>query len=173
MRKAQNDKKFFEEIYNTTYTGLRKFVCYKSASEVLVDDILQEVYIEVFRHMDQLRMHENVVGWVYKTADYKIKKLNEAYYKYYKKKISTDEWNFAYEDSALAEIIQSGEYESILNEEEFWILTMKYKKGYSHQEIAKIKNISEANSKMKLSRIIKKLKNGIELQIILAIIFFS
>ena len=99
--------------------------------------------------------------------------MNEVYCKYYNNKTNIEEWNLTYEENALAEIIQSSEYQSILNEDEFLLLMMKYKEGYSHQEIAKIKNITEANSKMKLSRIIKKLKNGIELQIILAIILLN
>ena len=52
MNKAQKDKEFFEEIYNTTFAGLRKFVAYRCINATLVDDILQEIYIEVFRHID-------------------------------------------------------------------------------------------------------------------------
>lgn len=173
MNKVQKDKEFFEEIYNTTFIGLRKFVVYRCTNPALVDDILQEVYIEVFKHIDQLREHENIVGWVYKTADNKTKKLNEVYNKYYNHKTELEEWNLTYEENGLAEIIQTNEYQSILSEDEFLLLMMKYKEGFSHQEIAKIKNITENNSKMKLSRIIRKLKNGIELQIILAIILLN
>lgn len=173
MNKVQKDKEFFEEIYNTTFIGLRKFVVYRCTNPALVDDILQEVYIEVFKHIDQLREHENIVGWVYKTADNKTKKLNEVYNKYYNHKTELEEWNLTYEENGLAEIIQTNEYQSILSEDEFLLLMMKYKEGFSHQEIAKIKNITESNSKMKLSRIIRKLKNGIELQIILAIILLN
>ena len=173
MNKVQKDKEFFEEIYNTTFIGLRKFVVYRCINSAVVDDILQEVYIEVFKHIDQLREHENIVGWVYKTADNKTKKLNEVYNKYYNHKTELEEWNLTYEENELAEIIQTNEYQSILSEDEFLLLMMKYKEGFSHQEIAKIKNITENNSKMKLSRIIRKLKNGIELQIILAIILLN
>ncbi len=173
MSIAQKDKEFFEEIYNTTFAGLRKFVTYRCTNPALVDDILQEVYIEVFRHIDQLREHENIAGWVYKTANNKTKKLNEVYHRYYSNKTNIEEWNLTYEENALAEIIQTNEYQSILKEDEFLILMMKYKEGYSHQDIAKIKNITESNSKMKLSRIIKKLKNRIELQIILVIILLN
>ena len=173
MNKVQKDKEFFEEIYNTTFIGLRKFVVYRCTNPALVDDILQEVYIEVFKHIDQFREHENIVGWVYKTADNKTKKLNEVYNKYYNHKTELEEWNLTYEENGLAEIIQTNEYQSILSEDEFLLLMMKYKEGFSHQEIAKIKNITESNSKMKLSRIIRKLKNGIELQIILAIILLN
>ena len=48
MSIAQKDKEFFEEIYNTTFAGLRKFATYRCTDSALVDDILQEVYIEVF-----------------------------------------------------------------------------------------------------------------------------
>lgn len=81
MNKTRKDKEFFEEIYNTTFAGLRKFVTYRCTNSALVDDILQEVYIEVFRHIDQLREHENIAGWIYKTADNKTKKLNKVYHR--------------------------------------------------------------------------------------------
>ena len=79
MNKTRKDKEFFEEIYNTTFAGLRKFVTYRCTNSALVDDILQEVYIEVFRHIDQLREHENIAGWVYKTADNKTKIFRESW----------------------------------------------------------------------------------------------
>ena len=81
MNKTRKEKEFFEEIYNTTFAGLRKFVTYRCTNSALVDDILQEVYIEVFRHINQLREHENIAGWVYKTADNKTKKLNKVYHR--------------------------------------------------------------------------------------------
>ena len=104
MNKAHKDKEFFEEIYNTTFIGLRKFVMYRCTNPALVDDILQEVYIEVFRHIDQLREHENIVGWVYKTADNKTKKLNEVYHRYYSNKTNIEEWNLTYEENELLSI---------------------------------------------------------------------
>ena len=94
---------------------------------------------------------------IYKTAENKTKKLNEIYYKYYHHKSGLEE-EITYEERALTELIQGEEYQSILTEDEFLLLMMKYKEGYSHSEIAKMRNITEASSKMKLSRIMKKLK---------------
>lgn len=161
MKKVQSDKEFFLKIYDTTIQRLRRYISYKSADPVLVDDILQEVYLEVFRHINNLKKHENIEGWIYKTAENKTKKINAVYYKYYNNKTTVEE-RIAYEEQSLIELIQSDEYQSILTEDEFLMLMMKYETGYSHREIAKINNISEANSKMKLSRIIKKLKDNVK-----------
>lgn len=161
MKKVQNDKEFFLKIYDATFHRLRRYISYKSADSALVDDILQEVYLEVFRHMDDLKNHENIEGWVYKTAENKTKKINTVYYKYYNNKTAIEE-RIPYEEQSLIGLIQSDEYQSILTEDEFLLLMMKYEAGYSHREIAKMNNISEANSKMKLSRILKKLKDNVK-----------
>lgn len=166
MKKAQEDNDLFKIIYDRTFVGLRKFVIYKAVNSALVDDILQEVYLEVFRHMNKLKEHGNIEGWIYKTAENKTKKLNEIYYKYYGNKSGIEE-EIVYEERALTELIQGEEYQSILTEDEFLLLMMKYKAGYSHGEIAKIRKITEASSKMKLSRIIKKLKEHMNLFLML------
>ena len=161
MKKVESDKEFFLKIYDLTIYGLRRYISYKSADPALIDDILQEVYLEVFRHMDDLKNHENIEGWVYKTAENKTKKINAVYYKYYNNKTTIEEKVF-YEENSLIELIQSDEYQSILTEDEFLLLMMKYEAGYSHREIARMNNITEANSKMKLSRILKKLKDNVK-----------
>ena len=69
MKNAQSDKEFFLKIYDVTFHGLRRYISYKSADLVLVDDILQEVYLEVFRHIDNLKNHENIEGWSFRTGN--------------------------------------------------------------------------------------------------------
>ncbi len=172
MKKVQEDNDLFKRIYDRTFVRLRKFVIYKAVNSSLVDDILQEVYLEAFRHMDKLKEHENIEGWIYKTAENKTKKLNEIYYKYYHNKSGLEE-EITYEERALTELIQGEEYQSILTEDEFLLLMMKYKEGYSHSEIAKMRNITEASSKMKLSRIMKKLKDSIGLFFVIYVSFLG
>lgn len=171
MKKLQTEEAFFEEIYNSTYVGLRKFVQRRSQSNVMVDDILQEVYIEVFKHLKELRNHENIAGWVYKTADNKTKKLNEIYNRYSIREIQLEEWRCIVEEEKIMEIIQLEEYKSVLREDEFALLMLKYREGFSHKELAEMTGITEGNSKMKLSRIIHKLKKNIRVQIFYLLFF--
>ena len=77
MKKKQDE--FFTGIYNETYNDLGKFVSRRTRNPGMSEDILQEVYLEAFRHLDDLKTHENPVGWIYKTAYNKIKKMNSIY----------------------------------------------------------------------------------------------
>lgn len=169
MKDLRTDEELFNQIYNDTFTELRRFVQRKSKNPVMVDDILQEVYIEVFRHLKELKKHENIVGWIYKTADNKTKKLNEVYNRHFMREVAMEEWDGAVEDNSVLEIIRLEEYKAVLKEDEFALLMLKYNDGYSHKEVAQITGITEGNSKMKLSRIVKKLRKNITVHIFLII----
>lgn len=172
MKDLRTNEELFNQIYNDTFTELRRFVQRKSKNPVMVDDILQEVYIEVFRHIKDLRKHENVVGWVYKTAGNKTKKLNELYNRHMIREITIEEWNGAIDEKEVMRIVQVDEYQSVLKEDEFQLLMLKYVEGYSHKELAEIAGISEGNSKIKLSRIVNKLRKNMKIRNFLMIIFF-
>lgn len=159
---------FFNRIYDETYYNLRKFVEKRSRNPASVDDILQEVYIEVFRHIDDLTTHENYIGWIYKTADNKIKKLNNVYNYLLIHEINLDEgktMGTTNED----QFWDIEKYKKVLKEDEYELLIMKYNKGYSHKDLAKMTGKSVAGSKMKLWRITNKLRENINKSLIIAL----
>lgn len=155
MKKKQDE--FFTEIYNETYNDLGKFVSRRTRNPGMSEDILQEVYLEAFRHLDDLKTHENPVGWIYKTAYNKIKKMNSIYDRHALYETSLEEgvdqevWDHS-------ELVELEEYRTALREDEYEILIKKYVEGYSHKDLAQVSGSSVAGSKMKLSRIINKLK---------------
>ncbi len=127
MKKKQDE--FFTEIYNETYNDLGKFVNRRTRNPGMTEDILQEVYLEAFRHLGDLKTHENPVGWIYKTAYNKIKKMNSIYDRH------------ALYETSLEEGV----------DQEVW--------DYSELvDLAQVSGSSVAGSKMKLSRIVDKLK---------------
>lgn len=150
---------YFDELYKTTYDNLRQFVKRRSMNNDIVDDILQEVYIEVYRHIDHLKTHGNNIGWIYKTADNKIKKFNYIYSRNMSCSVSLEEcedWAVMFKEDNFSEL---DEYREILREDEYLLLIKKYDEGYSHKELADMTGSSVAGCKMKLSRIVRKLKN--------------
>mgnify|MGYP001625269967 CR=1 FL=1 len=165
MKNIHTEEDFFNKIYGDTCIGLKRFIQRKSRDPTMVDDILQEVYIEVFRHLKELKAHENIIGWIYKTADNKTKKLNKVYNRHLIREVAMEEWNGTIEDDCVLEIIRLEEYKAVLKEDEFVLLMLKYNDGYSHKEVAQITGITEGSSKMKLSRIVKKLRKNITILI--------
>lgn len=164
MTRKQKREDFFNKLYNESFYNLRMYVRKQICDSSMVDDVLQEIYYEAFRHIEDLMIHENYIGWLYKTAENKIKKLNNVYYKHIKYEMAFDE---IYENLASindeSDIVLFDEYRKILSEDEFNLIMMKYGEGYTHQELAKMTGNTVAGNKMKISRIIKKLKSKLKI----------
>lgn len=157
--KAEEKEKFFNEIYNNTFYNLRNYIRRRIINISMVDDVLQEVYLEAFRHIDVLQAHENSVGWIYKTAENKIKKLNSVYKKHTTHEIAYDKTVESRSDEDIeSNYIVYEEYRKILLDDEYDLLIKKYVDGYSNLELANMTGKTAAGNKMRLSRIIKKLK---------------
>ena len=108
--------------------------------------------LETFRHIEVLSTHENQVGWIYKTAEYKIKKLNEVYDRNMSRELSVTDFEEPFiEDHA----------ETIIHLDEFALAMKKYVEGYSYKEIGQLTGNTESGSKMKISRLIEKRRKNI------------
>lgn len=173
MDGKKTKEKFFYKVYDQTYYNLKKYVRRRSADSSLVDDILQEVYLEVFRHIEDLQTHENYVGWIYKTAENKVKKVNSIYNNHVANEIVCCEEtmeNIAVEDREPDYIVYE-DLKNILMQDEYELLMKKYVVGYSHKELADMTGNTLAGNKMRISRIIKKLKQNFLTHIFLIIFF--
>ena len=156
-----NKKILFQELYDKTYTNLRRFVQCSSRSPLIVDDILQEIYLETFRHINELSTHENQIGWIYKTAEYKIKKLNEVYDRNISREISCADFEEPFIEDNTEDIGKLDEYKQILKEDEFALVMKKYAEGYSYKEIGQMTGNTESGSKMRIARLVEKLRKNI------------
>lgn len=117
--------------------------------------------LETFRHIDELAAHENQVGWIYKTADYKIKKLNEVYDRNMARELSGADYEEPLMEDHFEEIGKLDEYKQILKEDEFALVMKKYAEGYSYKEIGQMTGNTESGSKMKIARLVEKLRKNI------------
>lgn len=164
-------EKLFRKLYDQTYTGLRRFVQYRSRDLHMTDDILQEIYLELYRHIDELELHQNQIGWIYKTAEFKLMKLNEAYDRNASRELDGQDFTEPPTDDDTEEIIWLDEYRRILKEDEFALVMKKYIEGYSYKEIGQMTGNTEAGSKMKIMRLITKLRKNIRNNVILTVSF--
>lgn len=54
-----------DDIWRRVHDGLRGFIGKRVGDEAETDDILQEVFVRVQRHIDQLKEPERLVPWVF------------------------------------------------------------------------------------------------------------
>lgn len=171
MNKKVRDE-LFRKLYDQTYTGLKRFVQYRSRNLHMTDDILQEIYLETYRHIDELAVHQNQIGWIYKTAEFKIMKLNEVFDRNASRELGSQDFTEPLTDDDTEGIIQLEEYRGILEEDELALVMKKYVEGYSYKEIGQMTGNTETGSKMKIMRLIKKLRKNIRNNVILMVSFF-
>lgn len=104
-----------------------------------------------------------------------MKKLNNVYYKLIANETA---YNKGIEEISKDNDIESPyiiyeEYRRILKEDEYNLLMKKYCDGYSHSDLARMTGTTVAGSKMRMSRIIKKLQRNIKIRTFLFLIVCS
>ena len=58
-----NSKEFFDELYNSEFTQIEKYVRRMLYDSNAVEDIVQETFFEVYRKREELMKHPNIKGW--------------------------------------------------------------------------------------------------------------
>ena len=148
---SEAQRAFYEQLAPKMYGICLRFAF---ASED-ADDILQDGFIRVFKHIKDFRGEGSLEGWVRRTI------VNTAI-NYYKKKIKqgikidleyvkgkVKETNNIVEKMAADEILQ---LISELPRGYRMVFNLNVIEGYTHKEIGKILEISENTSKSQLSR---------------------
>lgn len=153
MTKDEADELILK-IRDEMYEEIVRYIWKYCHEEELVKDIVQEIFLEVCRHVDILENHECYRGWVYKTAKNKIMKITAAENVKNKKQTSFDQiagQELSVEDRY--DFLIFDEYSHILKKEEMELLKSHYHDRKKISEIAANSGKSEAACKMKLKRI--------------------
>jgi RNA polymerase sigma-70 factor (ECF subfamily) len=159
----KNNKKSEYELYKCCKSVAHKTVKQYIKNDVLLDDVIQEGFIRLYKNISKYDFEGSFEGWVYRI----FRNISIDYLR--KKKIV-----FEYNDRL--EVVDNG-YDHTIDErlkgikdlvktlpESYKIVTtLYYYEGLKHREIAEKIDINEGTSKAYLHRakgkIIKKLKN--------------
>ena len=129
----------------------------------IAEEALQETFIEVYLHMDTLITHPNVGGWLVITAKNKGRNIIKKNI-WHNKNLALDE---APEIASFIDFDKQIELirlcNSIMSEDKFRILRLKYIDGYKINEIAQIYHITPSACKMRLKRTKELLKQYLDL----------
>ena len=64
----ENIEEYFNRVYNETCRSVSRFVVSKCGNMEDAEDIIQEVFIRIFRHLEQFREESSLITWIYKIA---------------------------------------------------------------------------------------------------------
>ena len=157
MRKKKEE--YFQKLYEETYDELLRYVSklywYDAA---MVEDILQETYLILYRKITEVMRHENPTGWIKMTAKYVT-------YHVLERNHAVEEILSQYQaDTAVSPEKLLDEYEDLrkfLTEKELKLIRRYYEEGYSLDELAQEYRISKPALKMRIHRVVKKIRRGI------------
>lgn len=157
MRKKKEE--YFQKLYEETFDELLRYVSklywYDAA---MVEDILQETYLILYRKITEVMRHENPTGWIKMTAKYVT-------YHVLERNHAVEEILSQYQaDTAVSPEKLLDEYEDLrkfLTEKELKLIRRYYEEGYSLDELAQEYRISKPALKMRIHRVVKKIRRGI------------
>lgn len=155
------DSGFIRRLYETTSGRLMKYILHVCGDRHLAEDILQETYFEALLRKSALMKHENVNGWLYKTASYKM--INA----FRKREMQNVSINVLLGDNQEPRSYDIGfgncecwmTLETVLDKNERHLIWQHYMNGYTWKEISESEGISEGALKTQMCRIKKKLRN--------------
>lgn len=161
---AKSDRKHFQLLYNKYYERIYLFVLRRCANEDLAADLAQQTFVKAMINLEKFEFRGlPFSSWLYRIS---LNELN-LYYRESKKmrSVSIDEsemdllnTDLPEDEPELVPMESLVKALNVLSEAELTLVEMKYFEKRGHREISEILGISEANAKVKLHRVIKKMR---------------
>lgn len=155
----------FRIIYDQTYNELLRYVSkLYHYDPMMVEDILQETYLILYKKLEQVLKHENPVGWLKTTAKF------VTYHALEKKEIVQEILNYHEIDfvQCMEGLNEYDELSMFLSEKELQLVRQYYEEGYSLEELATVYKISKSAMKMRIHRVVKKIKRSMAVCLLFA-----
>lgn len=166
VEKAKKDKRLFAPLYDIYYKRIYLFVFKKIVDEELAGDITSKTFMKALLNLDKYTFQGYPFSaWLFRIASNEV----NMYYRQSPKDLifevkEKDVWVMMEEleireDEAMLKKVLSALENLPLEQSE--LIDMRFFEQLSFKEIAEIYNITEANAKMKVYRILEKIKKEI------------
>jgi RNA polymerase sigma-70 factor (ECF subfamily) len=148
-----------QKYYKRLYQYAKK-IC---ADKHIAADIVQDTLLIAYQKADELQKHENILGWLYQTARYKmLQALEESlYYEDLGTIADKVSDNKRYEDDCIISLDLYPEIAKHLNANDLRLMIRHYEEGYNYEELAEEYHTSKDSIKMKMYRIRRKLQKNL------------
>ena len=150
--------KAFTALYQENAGRLLRYAAAQLRDWSLAEELVEEAFVRLLQHWDDLSGHPNLNGWLWKTLQHLI--LTEVRLARHHREVPLDpafQVPAPEEDRGLDQILPQG-----LTSGEREVLILYYQEGLSHQEIAQHLGISEMNSRTRLFRARNRCKKLLE-----------
>ena len=67
-RGAAKHQRLFEDVARRFYAGVYNYLCWISRDTALAEDLTQETFMQVWRHLPELRNERAARAWIYRVA---------------------------------------------------------------------------------------------------------
>lgn len=157
-----NDE-FTSMLTRQYYKPLYQFISKICSDKALVSDIVQDTFLIAYEKMDELKTHDNIAGWLYRTARFRMLQLLVENLNYENLDSLADSIgdNRNFEEECIATLEQYPEMAKHLDAGELQLIIKHYEKGYGFRELAKEYNTTEASMKMKIQRLKKRIRKNV------------
>ena len=154
---------FIVMLSQTYYKPLYQYARKICEDRTLAADIVQETLLIAYQKADELQNHENIAGWLYQTARYRMLHCLEdtLYYEELSTIAETVSDDAGFEDQSIAVLDLYPELARQLNPQDLRLIIRHYEEGYNYKELAEEYHTSPDSVKMRVQRIRKQLQKSL------------
>jgi len=165
-KERQNAELEFQKLYEEQYSGLNRFACSLLKSkrpgqpvEGRAEVAVQETFVSAWENWDKVLMCDPPAGWLYKALRYKVKEIFKEEYRWTKLLLRFES---LYCEPTEEHISLETEFEGIISQDEFCLLSRIYLDGYSYEELSREMGIPLPTLASRIHRIKAKIREAIE-----------
>ena len=162
MRCEKEETKKQEEIakaYMEYSNRVRRFIQTTIREEKAVEDILQDVFEEAVRKYDAFSIHPNQIGWLYRTARYKMQEYvrKNGYNQHLAISSQDDQEELGGHENGYFACEFNQTLKEVLSDEELQRFKQFFVWGYSVEELATREGVTVNNMRVRLTRLKQKI----------------
>lgn len=142
---------FLDRQHRKYYDRLWGYVYRRVGDYDLTEGVIQQVFLIACVRVAAIQSHPNLIGWLYKTAQYVIEhEKGRPYRDLEVPEDDMDQYIFRDDGAAIRELLPDA-----LSDKDREILLLKFEKKMDHLDIAEYYGISESASRQRFSRALK------------------
>ena len=149
---------YIGNLYRNYGNLLKTFLIRRYGSEDFANEVSQETFCVACEKNAELLGHPCPQGWLYRTAENKAKELKRARFKIESHETEQND-NIIGDCTQLSEIEMKHVLKTVLSDEDYYMIVLRFKLKYNYREISDVYGISADACKKRVYRSLFCVKN--------------